>query len=101
MEKIQKGDLVEVKALAYNHRDAPTYLTQGIVKGTDKDAGIIIGYIDVKNHIIPATDVTRIIKKQAIPKALFRYLEGSLYLTEPPGHVNYNPKALEGLVSPK
>ncbi len=97
MLKIQKGDLVEVKALAYNHRDAPTYLTQGIVKGTDKDRGIITGHIDVKNHIIPVTNVTRIIQKQAIPKALFKHLEGSLYLTEPPGHVDYNPKALINL----
>lgn len=99
MEKIEKGDLVEVRARAYNHLDAPMHLIQGIVQGTDTDSYVIKGYIDIKNHIIPVSDVTKIIQKQAIPKALFKHLEGSLYLTEPPGHVNYNPKALEGLVN--
>ena len=84
--KIEKGDLVEVKALAWNHLDAPTHLTQGIVQGTEKDPGMILGHINVKNHVIPISNVTKVIQKQAIPKKLFKYLEGSLYLTEPPGH---------------
>lgn len=99
--EIEKGDLVEVRARAYNSLDAPSYLTQGIVQGADADPGVIKSHIDVKGHIIPVSDVTRIIEKQAIPKALFKHLEGSLYLTEPLGHVNHNPKALEGLVHTK
>ena len=97
MEKIEKGDLVEVKhavsncaredevlsRLAGHYVSAvPTHLVKGIVIGTEKDCWVIKEHIDVKNFIIPVSDVKRIIQKQAIPKRMFRYLEGSLYKEE-------------------
>lgn len=76
---IEKGDLVEVEHGTYNRIDAPTHLVKGIVIGTEDDWWVIKDHIDVKHFIIPVSSVRRIIKKQAIPKDLFKYLEGSLY----------------------
>lgn len=77
--KLRKGDLVEVEHESYNHTGAPKHLVKGIVKGTEKDWWVITDHIDVKGFIIPVSSVKRVIKRQAIPEALFKYLEGSLY----------------------
>lgn len=91
MDKIEKGDLVEIRYSIYNRVDSPKYITKVIVKGTEKDPWCIKNHIDVKGSIIPISDVISIIKKQVIPKELFHYLQGSLYLTEAPGHRFHDP----------
>ena len=79
MEKIEKGDLVEVEHTTYNHISAPTHLVKGIVRGTEEDWWVIKDHIDVKHFIIPVSSVKRLIQKQLIPKEVFKYLEGTLY----------------------
>lgn len=89
--EIEIGDLVEVNYPIYNHKEAPTHLVQAIV--TDKAGGCLYAVND--HYRVYEFQIKRIIRKRAIDPEMLRLMRQSLFLTEPPGHVNYNPELAE------